>query len=238
MTGNGNSNLSAHISSLKLIVFDAQGKLVVQKSQSTGAADFGKFTESLRDGKYTAYFIGGPGDSNTDLATFSISNLLPDKDTFVKKLEFSVSEQDQAINVALDRFGAKIKIQLTEAFPADVTSLKFQVRLLNKLGFATLAAESTQPAVGMDYEFNPTVRTKEATLELFCALFPGQTYTVTGVLKAYDKDNKIVYSREIKDIKLENNKLTTVTGNAFHNYTEGFTISINSDYNGNINQNF
>ena len=232
------NDLSTYIGTLKFLLFDAQGKLVLQRTQASDGAAFGTFSERIKDGKYTAYFVGGPGDASTDLAAFSISNLVHDKDTFVKQVDFSVDQTDKVVDVTLDRFGAKLKIQLTDAFPADITSLKLHVKLLNKLNFATKAAESTQPEEGLVYEFDPTIRTKDASLSLFCGLFPGASYKVTGVLKAYDKDNKVVYNREIKDITLENNKLTTVTGNAFFDYTEGFTIKINADYSGNIDQKF
>lgn len=232
------TQLKDHISTLKFLLFDAQGKLVVQKSQTSDAAGFGTFSERIKDGKYTAFFIGGPGEPTLDLSTFTISNLLSTRDTYIKHMEFNVAQEDKTMNVVLERFGAKLKIKLTDPFPSDIKALKFHVKLLDKLNFVTKAAETSQPDEGAVYVFDPEVRTKDATLEMFCALFPGQSYTVTGFLKAYDKDNNVVYNREIKDITLEHNKLTTVTGNAFFDYTEGFTIKIDTDYAGNIDQTF
>lgn len=196
-------------------VFSADEKVKGVNQVST-SADFGSASFTLPQGEYQLVIIahncnGTATISSPQKITFP-SNVV--SDTFYYYGTFTVGDGQTELNLQLTRAVAMVRVNITDDMPSAVRQMKFYYTG----GSSTFSAETGFGCVNSKQTVKMDVTTamqgKPTTWELYTL-----PHATTGALKltisALDAADNILYEKELTDVPVTVNAITTYSGTLF-----------------------
>lgn len=192
------------------------GKKVKSVTQTRDDDGYGEVVMQLTPGVYQVLVLahssnGNPTLSNAEKIPFT--NAIGYTDTFYAYQTVTVTTEPQEHAITLERVTAMLRFIINDAMPQNVKSLKFYYTggsgALNAItGLGCVASQQTVnvdavPTASTPYTFELYTIPREAAASL--------NLTVT----AYDSGGSVVVERIIKDIAIERNKITELSGAFF-----------------------
>jgi len=228
------------------------GKKLKAVNQTAGTEGYGQASISLAQGTYQVLVVAHSSANNPSVASpdkVQFTNADGYSDTFYYYSDITVTAEPQTHYVELVRATAMLRFIVNDDMPQSVKSLKFYYTggsgaLNAKTGMGCVDSKQTvnvevDPAAGAPYTFELYTIPKEASGTL--------SLTVT----AFDGSGTTVAEKQIKNIKIERNKITELSGELFNGenivddtssennkdtQTEGmFVITANTEWGGTIN---
>ena len=253
--GGSSTKLANYIQRLEYFLYNAQGVQIATKTLERDSSETGFTlpTANLPAGSYTVVFVGsafrqGSSDylyiDGTTLKDFSISNTLRSEvsDVFFVKKQFEVVTTDNTVDVTLQRPGGKMKLVIEDAWPANVDHVGLSINgytIYFDAGFVSLITRNDIP-VRKNSGVNGT--NTSCNWENFIFTDNSGVTTLNAVLTAYTKTNEVIVTKNVNNIRVEKNKITTVSGKLFNTLGQSastmFNIKINGDWAGELHQSF
>lgn len=219
-------------------VYNSAGNMVRSLRQVSTDSGFGHLADSLAAGNYTVVFVAGQS---------ALTALTPEKlstakfyyenypyvdvwdDVFFKKMALTVepsSNSDQTVN--LERIVAKLMVNITDAIPANVTTITLTVTSdFDYYYFASALATSTPTKRVFTFSV-PAVALGTINYQIQSILVNTVTpFTVN--ISSYDSANQLLTQVNLSNITCTKNQTTLLSGNLFTGKTP-FQISLNSDW--------
>ena len=192
------------------------GEKVKTINQTKSTAGFGSAEFSLSEGQYELVIIAHNCDGNATITsaekiTFP-NNIV--SDTFYYYGTFSVGDDKTELNLMLERAVAMVRVNITTEMPADVSQMKFYYTG----GSSTFSAREGYGCVNSKQTVKMNVTAdmhgKPTTWELYTL-----PHAESGVLKltisALDAAGNTLYEKELEDVPVTVNAITTYTGDLF-----------------------
>lgn len=225
---------------------------------------FGTILDTLSSGKYTAVLLGtidyqygfnGRQDNTWFLNLSNLSetyimdqghldyNTLKTGDTFFKRVDFAVGNQNTSQKVVLPRVTGKVDIIIEDKLPANAA--KFDCKYIgasNELLFSTGTAGNGGATYGYDttiyndnYLYSPILikesekGTSNYLLSKFAFGKSDKAFTVE--IRCYDSANKLIAKKVVNNVAVYPNKRTVLKGKLFDNKSQvGFMVSVNDQW--------
>lgn len=238
-------SIGDYFTRLAVQLFDAEGQKVFDKvkTQTRDDADYGTLSVGLKPGTYTVVAVGHsspvtPTIKSTELVQFTANDGVKNSDTFCYFGSVTIAENGESHELRMNRVTAMMAFEFTdESVPGNFQQLKIEY-------------------TGGSANFNPSTSegcTKSSQSELRTA--PASHYYAftfpymakDGVLKvtlsALDADGNVLTTKSLSDVPVTRNRITRCTGPLFGEgeYTiiqTNFGISVNGDWDGEIEYNF
>lgn len=207
---------AASKSASKLLISDYQDGVEVQKiEQSSTDSDFGKVAIPLKYGEHELLFVG----HNSGSTTLSYPTISFDKptDTFSYYLSLKVNESTNTTqNVTLPRSAALLKVVAKDAIPSNVKSLKISLaKYYPVLNVKSSLGDGSGSPVERVFEYKAShVGEKETTYSIY-TFTPADGFTTDISISALDADGNTVNQITMKDVPIEKNRQTILSGNIF-----------------------
>lgn len=244
--------LSSAFTDLYYIVYDANGNYLHMLHQTSTNTNFGVITDNLQTGTYTAVFIGSSstlpatGFTNVSLQDAYIASTnygTSVGDIFYKKVGLNVSQNDSNQSIGLDRIVGQIQVNIEDAIPSPVSSLK--IFLNNYSAYSISQATPLTTSTGTSNTVSLTQAdigtTNYNKLSIIALGNLNNINSVTLASYTYIGVNGLtpdVYThRTIYNIPCQANKITLLTGTLFggtsssNNSTNGFKAAIDTSWN-------
>lgn len=198
------------------------GKKVKSVTQTRDDAGYGEVAMQLATGVYQVLVLAHSSNGNPTLTTpekIQFTNAMGFSDTFFAYQDITVTAESQEHTITLERVTAMLRFIINDAMPQNVRSFKFYYTggsgaLNAKTGLGCVASQQTVnveagASAERPYTFELYTIPREASASL--------NLTVT----AYDGSGAVVAERVIKDIAIERNKITELSGDFFTNANAG-----------------
>ena len=205
-----------------IYVFDGSTLLLHQTSDQ---ADFGSFTLSLTHGAHNLSVVA---TRSTGIAVSgSVMTMENVRSTFGVLHPLTVSSSTPAQELTLQRISGSMTITITDEFPSNADEIEFVIDPRYKqLDVTTLCAtsgESVSQRVSCASKVGKTNQSFAFTL-----LAPSLTdeYTADVTINVYDKDDTLIHSVSIADVRLAANTKTLLSGRVFR----GTDATLNVDH--------
>ena len=222
---------------LNYAVYNTEGTRVKQVNQESGDEDFGTATFQLDEGNYHVVVVGHSSNGNptmTNAAKIQFTNSQGFTDTFISSDNVTIAEEQVNLNVSINRIVALCRFVITDDYPANVAKLRFRYTGGSGAFNATTGlgvVKSTQTVWFEDLSTNP----KQFDLYTF---LHDTTGTIHLTVSAYDASDNVLFEREF-DVPMEQNKITWFSGPYFTATSSStFTVSVNTDWAGELHINF
>lgn len=231
------ADLPNQITALEYLIYNSSGQLLKDSIQ-TSSSTFGTMNLQLPAGSYKLIVAGMRGlytiyskESSVDI---SLTSKYPSKigDWFKQVADFVVNEQALNQNIVLDRVVGKVGFILTDAIPKDIAKIS--------MGFTTgsyvLLNSSYSPGTVTQIEESPLKLSDEGKLNYSSSAFviPMNTGSITTdvSIRAYNTSGTLIVEKIIKNVVVEKNKMTTLSGALFTSLPSSTTtnVTVNSDW--------
>jgi hypothetical protein len=234
---NSTNAVGDQISYIEYAIYNSSGLLVKNATQVKSLATFGTINEQLPAGSYRIFILG-----STDTYIISKDNYASVyvyfgnriADSFMKTIDIKVAEEPLSQSVVLERVVGKLEVQITDAIPANTAKITIS------------SSSGTAVYFNNSYERNPYAKSTETTLtsadygklnfissSFIIPLNSGSIISDVSI-RAYNTTGGLMVDKIVKDVKVETNKKTVMTGKLFTTpaaTTTGFSIGLNSDWN-------
>lgn len=230
--------IGEQISVLEYLIYNSGGVLVKNTVQEKTLSTFGSISEQLPAGDYKVYIFGSTEqfsvlnkESNTTaFVSPSIYNI---GDWFMKSVDLKVSDKTQAQSIVLERAVGKIEVNITDAIPVNTAKITISSITASWINLNN----SLQPATEMK-----TIETNVAASDIGKTNFVVGKYVVPEnggsivsdiSIRAYNASGALIADKIVKDVKVEKNKKTIMTGKLFTApaINTGFSVRVNADWN-------
>lgn len=191
------------------------GERVIRDAQQAGDSDFGTLTAELEVG--TAYQIVAIAHNcakamtTTDIAKITAEREVTD---IFWAYELFTPSTDAELSMVLRRIVAKVRFNISETTPTDVTSMYFYYTG----GSSTFNGETGYGSVNSKQNTTLTVPetaySAASTYELF-TIPRSDSESLSLTVKAFTDDQSIYKSGEYDDVPVRQNYITEYTGNFF-----------------------
>ena len=214
---------------LNFIVYDEDGLRIRQEAQQWGDSDFGTARFKLQEGRYFLVALAHSATGNptsTDLHKIRFTNKTGYTDTFLYADSLIVGEEEVDTELQLKRIVSKVKFVFNDPLPESADSIRFYYEggsgtfdAATGLGVVKSQQQQWFPVKADDesYEIYTIPRADSDKLKVQVT-----TYKTTG------GKIEILTEREVSDIPIRRNTITTCRGSLF-NPTEQHQISIAID---------
>jgi hypothetical protein len=234
-----------YFSRLAVQLFDEDGNKVFSqsKTQDKDDDDFGTLSVGLTAGTYTVVAVGHsspvtPTIKSTELVQFTAKDGVKNSDTFCYCGSVTIDEDHTNFELKMNRMTAMIAFAFTDENLPE--------------GFAGLKVDYT----GGSANFNPSTsegctkstqsetRPNRATqYQVFTFPYMATDGVLKVTLSALDADGNVLTTKTLTDVPVTRNRITKCTGPLFGegDYTiiqTGFGITVNGDWDGEIEYNF
>jgi len=253
--GASSTKLSNYIQRLQYFLYNAQGVQIATKTlqSDSSEAGFTPPTANLPAGTYTVIFVGsayreGTSDylyiDGTTLKDFSISNTLRSEvsDVFFVKKQFEVASTDNTVDVTLQRPGGKMKLVVEDPWPANVDHVGLSINGYTIYFVDRFVGQTTKNDIPIRKNSGANGTNANCNWENFMFTDDTGVITLNAVLTAYTNTDKVIVTKNVNNIRIEKNKITTVSGKLFDNLSQSastmFNIKINGDWAGELHQSF
>jgi hypothetical protein len=262
----GGAKLSSYIQRLDYFLYNEQGIKIGNKTIYADTSETG-FTlpkANLPAGTYTVIFVGSIGKQGRSgdlyiggesLTSFYMTNSLYSEtpDVFYDRKQFVVGSASDSVDVTLKRPGGKIKIVIADEWPANVDRIGLSINGVMNLYANGSIYQGIRNDISIykNYTYTNGVIGGQPTMvetyldcswENFIFTDSSDVTTLNAVITAYGKSNEILVTKNVNNIRVERNKITTVSGKLFDNMgqstTSSFLVKIDSDLSGEIHQSF
>lgn len=262
-------NLSKSIARLDYFLYNSEGTRIANRTiqSDSSAIGFELPTANLKAGKYRVVFMGarGKGGGWPGYYYYSHHKFTPSinrgdwnngsiSDLFFSSVEFQVGGEDSYVDVNLKRMGGQLRIVVEDEWPSNIERIGLSLNVSYSYQLAEdriNQSQSDDMSVPKNYKTTyemvngfpvPKQVFVDCSWENFIFAAGSQATTLNGTLTAYSKYNDVVVTKNLTNIKVEQNKVTTVRGKLFDdlgfNPTSSFNLTIDSAMAGDINQTF
>ena len=214
---------------LNFIVYDEGGMRIRQESQQWGDSDFGIARFKLQEGRYFLVALAHSGKGNptsTNVHKIGFTNKTGYTDTFLYADSLVVGEEEVDDELQLKRIVSKVKFVFNDQLPEDADSIRFYY----EGGSGTFDAATGIGVVKSQQQQWFSVNPNDASYEIYT--IPRADSDKLKVLVTTYKTSggkiEILTEREVCDIPIQRNCITTCRGSLF-DPTEQHQISINID---------
>ncbi|OOG15768.1 hypothetical protein BWD42_24120 [Sphingobacterium sp. CZ-UAM] len=236
------------ISNLYFVVFDAQGKAIQTIKQDTvKSANFGSAEFNLPIGKYRLAIVGASiGHTieiehlDTEIARLDKFNIIAGGNhVFCSDLfPFEVSEGiTLEKELLIKRVSSQLDVIFDNVIPENVQYVILEFPQISKYSFFGPNSDN----VSWPNKIDLTGLTGKAGVKVSTTLLSGKDGSSSPKdlkIALYDKNNSVIITRFVPNIKFEKNKITEVKGNIFDDPKTPFSTKISSDFNGQIDFTF
>jgi hypothetical protein len=244
--------LNAILPYLQYRLYTPEGILIKKFIAKRSNADFGKFTDSLATGNYTAVFLGYLQKSTTvldeapdDVLTAAGRIFGPLEETvYYKKINFSVPATSVQ-NIALERVSAALQLVIKDPIPSNVRLIDVTYNDYN--GFSVFKdqpiwywdfenSENNTQYISIDHSFSTKINVPAGTSNFTTSVWPYILNTVTPIemtIAAYEFDNSsTIRAKKTLNVMFYRNTKTILTGRLFSNDAadEGFKTTLKYNF--------
>lgn len=230
----GVAGLSDVISYLYLALKNTSTNTYTEVAQQSTDADFGTITVGLKSVNHIVTAIGSAGSPtiNSDKILSYPDDIV--EDTYFYFLNTYNPATTPTQSVALRRVVAMVKINFTDdAIPTKVAKIRF-----THSGYTRYSIVSGGPASGSNgshvVEVAASTTKKEYSFMCFSSM-SGQTMAANAekinvTVEAIDSDNKVLWSKDISDVPIQCNYITTYSGSVFSDNYNDFTVTVDNSW--------
>ena len=214
---------------LNFIVYDEDGMRIRQESQQWGDSDFGIARFKLQEGRYFLVALAHSGKGNptsTNVHKIGFTNKTGYTDTFLYADSLVVGEEEVDDELQLKRIVSKIKFVFNDQLPEDADSIRFYY----EGGSGTFDAVTGIGVVKSQQQQWFPVNAQDASYEIYTIprADSDKLKVLVTTYKTAGGKIEILTEREVCDIPIQRNCITTCRGSLF-DPTEQHQISINID---------
>ncbi|WEK21411.1 MAG: hypothetical protein P0Y49_09700 [Candidatus Pedobacter colombiensis] len=232
------AKLSDQITTLEYLIYNSSDQLLKDSIQTSRYADFGTINVQLPAGSYKLVVAGMSGSydllSKENIANAYITSIFPYGigDWFKQVSDFKVTNNAVNQSVTLDREVGKIGFVLTDALPKDLAKISLNFTSCTRVRFYGSSDLLTEIQT-VEFLLKPS---QEGTLNFSSSTFVIPKYngfiTTDVSIRAYNTSGSLIVEKIIKDVVVEKNKMTTLSGALFTSLTSSTTttVTINSDW--------
>ena len=240
----GTVAIGDYFSRLSVQMFDTDGnKLFPQsKTQTSDDNDFGVISVGLTAGTYTVVAVGHsspvtPTIKSTNLVQFTAKDGIKNSDTFCHYGQVTIDEDGGYHELRMNRMTAMITFTFTdESMPATFAALKIDY----SGGSANFNPSTSQ---GCTKSNQSELRDKSPQYAVFTFPYMSANGTLKITLNALDANQSVLTTKTLNDVPVTRNRITKCTGPLFSpgDYDikqTTFGLTVNDDWDGEINYNF
>ena len=214
---------------LNFIVYDEDGMRIRQESQQWGDSDFGIARFKLQEGRYFLVALAHSGKGNptsTNVHKIGFTNKTGYTDTFLYADSLVVGEEEVDDELQLKRIVSKVKFVFNDQLPEDADSIRFYY----EGGSGTFDAVTGIGVVKSQQQQWFPVNAQDASYEIYTIprADSDKLKVLVTTYKTAGGKIEILTEREVCDIPIQRNCITTCRGSLF-DPTEQHQISINID---------
>jgi hypothetical protein len=218
-----------------LFATDTHSSLLSQISFVKGSADFGTFTDKVAPGNYVAVFCGGSADIKTytsmyPMPHYELGYSLYWDDTFYKRIPITVTATGINMRVGLDRITARLDLVIKDAIPVGTSQIT--ISFTDTLGY-----DATNGGGKLNFIGTTLVSKTITTADIGKTNYTITTNTLNNIIP-FDvtisyygpNHNAPLNIKTIKNVVCKTNTKTTLSGNLFDPGNNGFSITVNQDW--------
>lgn len=232
------AKLSDQISKLEYLIYNSSGQLVIDSVQTSNLSNFGAINLQLPAGNYKLIVAGMSGNymiaNNKNSTLVNIFGYLDYGigDWFKQVTDFKVADQNLNQSVSLDRAVGKVGFVLTDAIPKNLAKITLAFTSGN---WMFLNNENDPPTALQIIEF-PMKPSREGELNFSSSAYVipmANGFITTDVsIRAYNTFGNLIVEKIIKNVVIEKNKMTTLTGALFTSLPSSTdtNVTINSEW--------
>lgn len=217
---------------LNFAIYNEGGTRLKQVNQTSDMANFGTASFQVEPGIYDVVIVGHSSTGNptmTDLKKIQFKNDIKYTDTFLYYGEIEVGDEDEDLEVSLDRIVSLCRVVFTDDLPEDVTTLLFTYTG----GSGAFDARTGLGCVKSTQKMEFNVASGQKQFDLYTFLHAAEG-TLHLKVTAMDDGENIVCEREF-DVPMKEHEITWFSGAFFTGSgtgSTGITIVINTDWAG------
>jgi len=228
---------------LNFAIYDAEGVRVKQINQKVSDSGFGTVSFELEEGSYQLVVLAHSSDSNptmTNPAKIQFTNATKYSDTFLYYADVEVDDEPQTLNITLNRIVSLCRFVVNDPIPEGVTKMQFYYTG----GSGAFSAMTGLGVVNSKQQmtFDVVPGTTRAAFDLYTFLHqPADQIDLVATALGADGNKMYEWSFEVP---MEQRKITRMSGDFFtadasvESHGAQVTISINSEWEGEININY
>ncbi len=228
---------------LNFAIYDAEGVRVKQINQKVSDSGFGTVSFELEEGSYQLVVLAHSSDSNptmTNPAKIQFTNATKYSDTFLYYADVEVDDEPQTLNITLNRIVSLCRFVVNDPIPEGVTKMQFYYTGGSGAFSAMTGLGVVNSKQQMTFDVVPgTIR---AAFDLYTFLHqPADQIDLVATALGADGNKMYEWSFEVP---MEQRKITRMSGDFFtadasvESHGAQVTISINSEWEGEININY
>jgi hypothetical protein len=234
---NSTNAVGDQISYIEYAIYNSSGLLVKNATQVKSLATFGTINEQLPAGNYKIFVVGSADNISLTKENYSsVTVYFGGKvaDTFVKSFDLKVTDETVTQSIVLDRVTGKLEIQITDAIPTNTA--KITVTSSSSVSIYLTSSSERYPQPKTSETSLSTLDYGKTNFTLGSFIIPLTTGSIISdvSIRAYNTTGGLMVDKIVKDVKVETNKKTVMTGKLFITpaaTTTGFSIGLNSDWN-------
>ena len=228
---------------LNFAIYDAEGVRVKQINQKVSDSGFGTVSFELEEGSYQLVVLAHSSDSNptmTNPAKIQFTNATKYSDTFLYYADVEVDDEPQTLNITLNRIVSLCRFVVNDPIPEGVTKMQFYYTG----GSGAFSAMTGLGVVNSKQQmtFDVVPGTTMSAFDLYTFLHqPADQIDLVATALGADGNKMYEWSFEVP---MEQRKITRMSGDFFtadasvESHGAQVTISINSEWEGEININY
>lgn len=231
------TQLSDVLYRLHYLVYNPNGVLVKDTVQNKSASDFGTMNLLLPVGDYKLVVVGMDRVHdvlNKNIITNVYAARLQQSqlgDLFKQIADFKVTNQATNQSVALDRIVGKVGVTFTDAIPKGLSRMTMTFTTGSLVYLNNSNNPQTEVYTG-SYYFKPA---DEGLLNFSYSSFviPLNSGSITTdvMIRGYNASETIIAEKFIKNVVIEKNKMTMLSGALFSSLPSNSTsVTVNSDW--------
>ena len=214
---------------LNFIVYDEAGTRIRQEVQQLGDREFGTARFKLAEGRYYLVTLAHSAKGNptsTNLHKIGFTNKTGFTDTFLYADSLVVGEEEVDCELELKRIVSKVKFVFDDALPEQADSIRFYY----EGGSGTFDAATGMGVVKSKQQQWYPVHHEETNFDIYTIprADSDQLQVMVTTYKSQGGQVEILTEREINDIPIRRNCITTCRGSLF-NPTGQHQVSISID---------
>ena len=202
------------------------GAKVKNLHQTQASANFGKATFALNEGEYQVVVIGHNGEGNATVSSPEKITFEENKttDTFCYYESFHVTEDNLRKDITPHRVTGMFVLHIKDAIPSTAKTIKFYYTggsstLNATTGYGCVKSRQTE-----EREINP--QQKDYTIYTFPHSSGKKLHITITVNK---KQGETIVTKDLKDIEIKQNNVTTCSLNLFGGKEDGNMVDITFD---------
>lgn len=202
------------------------GAKVKNLHQTQASANFGKATFALNEGEYQVVVIGHNGEGNATISSPEKITFYNNKttDTFYHYSTLDVTEESTIKTITPLRATGMFALHIKDAIPATAKSIKFYYTGGSSTLDATTGYGCVKSRQTEEREINP--QQKDYTIYTF-PHSSGKKLHIT--ITVNNKQGETIVTKDLKDVEIKQNNVTTCSLNLFGGKEDGNTVDITFD---------